>query len=100
MNRSQKGVMQSFRTQVAMAPMTNVRIQFRMPILLRPMHAKQAHPPWRNASKRDKNPTTQMGYPPSPFAVIDATATPIQESRHAVGMVFPLVVSGALFFGK
>lgn len=72
MNRSRKGVMQSFRTQVAMAPMTNVRIQFRMPILLRPTHVKQVHPPWRNASKKDRNPTTQMGYPASPFAVIDA----------------------------
>jgi hypothetical protein len=45
MNRSQKGVMQSFRTQVAIAPMTNVRIQFRLPILLRPTHGKQAYSP-------------------------------------------------------
>jgi hypothetical protein len=65
-------MMPSFRTQGAIAPMTNVRIQFRMSILLRPMHAKQARPLWRNASKRDKNPITQMGYPASPFAVIDA----------------------------
>jgi hypothetical protein len=56
MNRSQKGVMQSFRTQVAIAPMTNVRIQFRMPILLRPTQAKQAHSVGATPPKGTKTP--------------------------------------------
>jgi hypothetical protein len=56
MNRSQKDVMQRVRTQGAIAPMTNVRIQFRMPILLRPMHAKQAHPLGATPPKGTKTP--------------------------------------------
>ncbi len=99
MNRSQKGVMQSFRAQVAMAPMTNVRIQFRMPILLRPTHVKQVHPLAQRLQTRQK-PHYPNGLPCITLRGDRRTATPIQESHHVVGMVFPLPVSGALFFGK